>query len=655
MGVLNRFSLKTRFYMLLTVSILVILATAGAVYSAIDPVSSEWNQYQDNVVQRQGLLMEIRSQFGYGGTIHNFKNYVLRGQDKYTGRLEKNFARLENSLAKYGSLANLAPEEDRALSRIASVLTNYRSQFLIVGRMVRDGRTPKEIDVAVKVDDNPAFEAFSALDKAYRQMTEDATLSITGRITRAQATILASLGSTIVVIAVGIFLLSRFATQGIRRVQEGILRTERNNDLCIRLPVEGKNEIASLSHAYNSLLERFSGMIAQVIRASAAVGMEGATQSKLVESMVKGVRKQHLEIDQVATAMNEMSVTVQEVARNTTQAADAATQANSEAHDGSQVMVATIHAMKALHSRVESAAQVVSRLEHESEEISQVLEVISGISEQTNLLALNAAIEAARAGEQGRGFAVVADEVRALAARTKESANEISVMIERLQTQARDAVSVMEESQEQARVSSKEAGKAGEALEHIVREIGTINDMTAQIATAAEEQTQVTEEMNRNITNISGEANNAAMSADETLDATSHIGEKVEELRTQAAQFKVNDASLALEQAKTAHLAWRGRLRAYLDGKGSLSREQAVSHHDCVLGKWYYADGMANFGHIPEMPELEGPHAEMHSIIRRIIELRESGKAPEAEREYEKVDPLSLQIVALLDKIALKV
>ncbi|MGD8593954.1 MAG: methyl-accepting chemotaxis protein, partial [Gammaproteobacteria bacterium] len=231
--------------------------------------------------------------------------------------------------------------------------------------------------------------------------------------------------------------------------------------------------------------------------------------------------------------------TVQEVARNATEAANAASHSDEEAQKGQAVVDRTINAIDALASEVDRAANVIHRLEQDSDQIGTVLDVIKGIAEQTNLLALNAAIEAARAGEQGRGFAVVADEVRTLASRTQQSTAEIQQMIERLQAGAQEAVSVMDDSRSRAADSVSSAQSAGQSLQSITGSVASITDMNTQIAAAADEQSAVAEEVNKNIVNINHAAERAADGAKQTSAASNALAGLAQDLQALVGQFKV--------------------------------------------------------------------------------------------------------------------
>ncbi len=248
--------------------------------------------------------------------------------------------------------------------------------------------------------------------------------------------------------------------------------------------------------------------------------------SLLMEQTSQGIQQQHGDIDQVATAMNEMMATVQEIAKSASSAAESAHEADAEADKGKVVVTEAMGAMSALSDQIQSSSSTVATLAADSEAIGSVLDVIRGIAEQTNLLALNAAIEAARAGEQGRGFAVVADEVRTLASRTQESTQEIQGMIERLQDGASNAVTAMEKGREQSDKSEELVENAVESLAMIAGAVAMINTMNAQIASAAEEQGAVAEDINKNIVNISQVANQAS----DSVKAMSASGEELAQM-----------------------------------------------------------------------------------------------------------------------------
>jgi len=312
-----------------------------------------------------------------------------------------------------------------------------------------------------------------------------------------------------------------------------------DGDLTVAIREDGFKDVVDMSHGLKQLVGSLKHQIELINTSSTELTSASDHVSDITDKTNQGILRQQTETDLVATAINEMTATVVEVARNAADAARAATDADAESQNGIQVVEKTIGAIGELASEVEAAATVIQKLEDDTVKIGAILDVIRGIAEQTNLLALNAAIEAARAGEQGRGFAVVADEVRTLASRTQESTQEIQNMIETLQKGAHDAVDAMNSNQSKANETVSHANETSESLKQISTSIHTISDMNAQIATASEEQTAVTEEINRNVINISQIADDTAEGARQTMESSQQLTGLAQKLLADVNQFKI--------------------------------------------------------------------------------------------------------------------
>jgi methyl-accepting chemotaxis protein len=311
-----------------------------------------------------------------------------------------------------------------------------------------------------------------------------------------------------------------------------------DGNLRARLSASGKSEFAWVASSFNAFVKKIAKTVEEISITSDRLAQASDKLATITQSTQHGVERQQQETTLVANAMKQMTSTVQEVAKNAVKASEAAETADREAALGKNIVTQAVGGINELALEVENAANVIHDLENDSNSIGEVLSVIQSIAEQTNLLALNAAIEAARAGEQGRGFAVVADEVRTLASRTQNSTLEIRQTIERLQGRAKQAVSVMENGRKRAASSVEQAASAGGSINAISERIYTISDMNNQIATAAEEQTAVADEINRNVSNISRVSEETSIGAKNTADACRELLDLANELRSTVGHFK---------------------------------------------------------------------------------------------------------------------
>ncbi len=353
--------------------------------------------------------------------------------------------------------------------------------------------------------------------------------------------LLIAMAVTIAMLLLSVVGISLYMKHALRPLDDGAGHMERiaAGDLTGEIQCERQDEFGRLMDAMRTMNDDLRRLVGQIVNSTDDVVSTVGQVESASEQTDQQVTRQRAELEQLATALNEMTATANEVAENIARLATSADQSLAATAEGNQLVQESVQGIETLTGHIRHGGETVRDLEKKSERIGVVVEVIKNIAEQTNLLALNAAIEAARAGEQGRGFAVVADEVRTLAARTQDSTTEIEEIIGAVQSGVGQAVNVMDQSVEQAVRVSDQASTINQSLESIHAQVSTISSLSTQVATAAEQQRATTEDMNRNVHTISGMADATAVHSQASAESVSRLMQLSETLKQEMGRFKL--------------------------------------------------------------------------------------------------------------------
>lgn len=519
-------SLRAQILSLLGGSLALILITALVCFSFLSGGIQSYRGLLDGPMHTSRLIDVANLEFK--GQVQEWKNVLVRGHDRdslerYWSQFEAQEREVQRVL---GELTQVV--DDPALkSRVEQLRNEHRTlgNNYRIGRnaFLAAGANPQVGDEAVQGIDRATSDQMTDLVDALHLQSQQQSAQINAETRRTLITgTLLMLGAALVIGLFSVWLVSRRLIDPIRHLISHIDQLS-HGQFEARVESDRQDELGLLARAANTLRDFLADTTGQLHSSTRNLDSASSELNAIASRMTDGVNEQFQRTDQVATAMHEMSATAQEVARHAADAARAANDADDSAHQGGEVMQSTIATITDIRGEIANTADVIRQLESDSGRIGKVLEVIRGIAEQTNLLALNAAIEAARAGEQGRGFAVVADEVRHLAQRTAESTAEINQIIETVQNGALDAVRAIESGHQRSEQGVTQVTEAGVMLRRITGAVEAIRDMNQQIATAAEEQTLVAEDISRNLTELSSIASANQENVERTRSASQNL------------------------------------------------------------------------------------------------------------------------------------
>jgi len=492
-----KMSLNNKVKTNLALCIGVIVISLPLMVSSLGEVNRDWNAYTSNAVAKQKLLMQIKEQFGYGGIIHNFKNYVLRGQPKYKDRIKNNQIQILSAVDEYRKLG-LTPAEEQALDKIKGVMQSYFTNVALVEKMWAEGKTPKEVDGIVKISDKPAFEGFLVLNERFNVMEAGLMSGMASCISQVTWVSAISFALLVCLVFMANYLL-RSVVKDTGLISNWASAVDKDVYYSGELGVERSDELGILADSVRAMTAKLTSVIREIVAVSEKVSSCSDTLSTSTDEISQGASQQAASVEEISASMEQMASNIGQNAENAQSTDAIARDSGARATECGIAVAHTVAAMK---------------------EIAEKISIIEEIARQTNLLALNAAIEAARAGEHGKGFAVVASEVRRLAERSGVAATEISELS----------------------ISSVDvADKAGTMLSELVPDIEKTAELVQEINVSSNEQNTGASQVNSSIQTLDEVIQRNATVSEQTAGTAQELSSQAEYLTGILNRFGAND------------------------------------------------------------------------------------------------------------------
>lgn len=516
--------------------LVLLLITASAGYVGQHRIFAKFNDIVKGDAAQQNAAMDGKEQLGYA--IHAAKDYIILGGDEYLVKFRESLKGIDDALDKYLKLA-VNEEEKNATAVAKKALEEYKLYETAITAARKKSDDPRVIDkLAGKGNDAPLLKALDDMDNlADKSLDANSKEAAALGRTTTVFTILLTLAALLIGILVSTWII-RGVMKSVAAVRTAAAAASQG-DLSKDVEVHSDDEIGEMAQDFNQMMIRLREIAGKINSSTTSLAASSEELSATSDDMSKNSQQLSSQTEQVVTAVTEVSQTIMDMAKNATQAADASKNASSTATKGKQTVDSTADDMVKIAQTVQEAAKIIEELGNSSAQIGEIVAVINGIADQTNLLALNAAIEAARAGEQGRGFAVVADEVRKLAERTGQATKDIAQRIESIQQAASESVDAMKRGSDEVDKGVGLAKEASGSLDTIVSASGTATDMVQRIAAATEQQSAATEEVTQNMEHIADITKQTSAATVQVKSSAAELSRLASELKTMTAWFRV--------------------------------------------------------------------------------------------------------------------